>query len=288
MSHFTVMVIGNNPEDQLAPYDESIQTEPRVRGEVSEEEKQRMIEYYKEKGIEYPTFDELYEKKSVDWNGNSWEKRDGVWVEVTTYNPKSKWDWYQLGGRWTGFLKLKEGADGEVGERGIMTTDAEDGYVDAALKKDIDIEGMRIEEAEKAAKRYDEVMSYIGHTEPNTPWDVFVEKVKNKEITIDEAREQYHAQPRLVAVEENQKELGFMFDADRFLVSKEEYVERARNGALSTFALVKDGEWYEKGEMGWFAMVSNEMDENEWNKKVNELLDTLEDDTLISIYDCHI
>ena len=291
MSHFTVMVIGDNPEEQLAPYSESIETAPRVREEVSDEEIQSMIEYYKNPengGHEYTTFDEIVEKKGNDWNGNRWEKRDGVWVEVTTYNPKSKWDWYQLGGRWTGFLKLKQGANGEVGEPGILTTEAEEGYVDAALKKDIDFEGMKNDAGEKASKRYDEVMSYIGHTEPNKPWTEFIERVKKEEITIDDAREQYHTQPRLVAVKENQKELGFILDADRFLVSKEEYVEQARNNAISTFAVVKDGKWYEKGEMGWFAMVSNEMDQNEWNKKVDELIASLEDDTLISIYDCHI
>lgn len=31
-----------------------------------------------------------------------------------TYNPNSKWDWYQVGGRWTGFFKNKKGAKGKV------------------------------------------------------------------------------------------------------------------------------------------------------------------------------
>lgn len=290
MSHFTCLVIGDNPEDQLAPYDENIQTPPRVRDEVSDEEKQRMIEYYKENGgFEYPTFDELYKKKGKDWNGNSWKKEDGKWVEYTTYNPDSKWDWYQLGGRWTGFLKLKEGADGEVGEHSLVSERrAKPGYADAALKKDIDFEFMKNKAAEKASEWYDKVMNLIGHTEPNKPWSEFVEKVKNNEITIDEAREQYLAQPRLVEAKKHTEELGWFFEADEFLQPKEQYVKTERDAAVSTFAVLKDGVWYEKGKMGWWAVVHDEKDQDVWNTKVSELLDTVDDDTLISIYDCHI
>lgn len=294
MSHFTVMVIGDNPEEQLAPYSESIETAPRVREEVSDEEIQSMIEYYKNPengGHEYPTFDELYENHGDDWNSNTWEKRDGKWVEITTYNPNSKWDWYQLGGRWTGFLKLKKDAEGEVGDFSLVSSRrADEGTADAALKKDIDFEGMKNDAAKEAGESYDKVMEVIGHLEPNKPWKVFVERVENKEITIDEARAQYHAQPRTQALrtEEVRKTLGYFIEADDYLVPREKYVEDARNNAISTFAVLKDGKWYEKGEMGWFAMVANEKDQNEWNKQVNDLIDSLPDDTMISIYDCHI
>lgn len=289
MSHFTVMVIGNNPEDQLAPYSENIRTAPIVSGEVSEEEKEQMIKFYKERGFEYPTFDELYKNKGEDWNGNTWRKEKGKWVEISTYNPNSKWDWYQLGGRWTGFLKLKEGVDGEVGEHSLVSERrSKPGYADAALKKDIDFESMKNDAAEKASEWYDKVMNLIGHTEPNKSWYKFAEKVEKKEITIDEARKQYHNQPRLVEVKKHQHEFGLFFSPDEFLTHKEKYVENEKNDAISTFAIVKDGEWYEKGKMGWWAVVQDEKDKDVWNAKVSELLDSVDDDTLISIYDCHI
>lgn len=289
MSHFTCLVIGNNPEDQLAPYDENIEVAPQVRGDVSEEEKQSMIDHYKSEGIEYPTFDELYKNKGGNWNGNTWSKQGNKWVKISTYNPNSKWDWYQLGGRWTGFLKLKEGTNGVVGEPSLISERrAKPGYVDVAAKKDIDFEGMKNLAGEKASKEYDEVMSLIGHTEPNTPWSDFVKRVENKEISIDVARKEYHAQPRLVEASKHKEKLGYFFEADEYLVSKEKYVEDARNSAITTFAVLKDGVWYEKGKMGWFAMVSDEQEQGDWNKKINELIDSVDDDTLISIYDCHI
>lgn len=293
MSHFTVMVIGDNPEEQLAPYSEHIETEPRIRKEVSEEDKQEMIDFYKnpEKGgHEYPTFDELYENHGDDWNGNSWEKRDGKWVEVTTYNPNSKWDWYVLGGRWAGYFKLKEGAEGITGVLDPMTTPANPGYVDAALKKDIDFEGMKEDSAKEAGEWYDKVMNVIGHIEPNKPWSDFIKRLEAKEITIEEARSQYHTQPRIAALNTPavREKLGYIFEADNYLVSREEYVKKAKNSSVATFAVLKDGKWYEKGEMGWFAMVANEKDQEQWNEEVAKLIDSLDDNTMISVYDCHI
>lgn len=71
MSHFTVLVIGPNVEKQLAPFDENLETEPYNEGEVSQNEIESFVNYYKEKGISYPTVKELYEHEGEDWNGGS-------------------------------------------------------------------------------------------------------------------------------------------------------------------------------------------------------------------------
>lgn len=69
--------------------------------------------------------------------------------------------------------------------------------------------------------------------------------------------------------------------------SKEEYIERGLD--FTTFACVdKDGEWYEKGDMGWFGAYD---DENavEWDDKFfEEFIEPLNDDDLLVIVDCHI
>lgn len=209
MSHFTVLVVGVYPEEQLARYDEQIEVERYSTGVVNEENKQRFINYYTKKDAyskisEHLTFenavlsfDELYEKYGDDWNNNSWEKNEnGEWEEYSTYNPDSKWDWYSLGGRWSGLIQLKEGAAGEIGNPGAF----------------------------------------------------------NNEVGIDQARK------------------GDIANFDE----------------LKTFALVKDGVWYERGQMGWWACVSNEKADEEWDEEYRKLLEGLPDDTLISVFDCHI
>lgn len=57
---------------------------------------------------------------------------------------------------------------------------------------------------------------------------------------------------------------------------------------ISVFAVVKDGKWYERGKIGWFAVVSDEKDKDAWNEEVKQLLASLPPDTLLTMYDCHI
>lgn len=40
--------------------------------------------------------------------------------------------------------------------------------------------------------------------------------------------------------------------------------------------------------LGWFACVSDEMPETEWERQFGEMLDALPDDTLLTVVDCHI
>lgn len=200
MSHFTVMVIGDNPGEQLAPYDENLEVPEYFYGEVSEDDKKRMLNHYKS-----DNFDECYDQHGKEWSGNIYRKNEeGVWCEYSTYNPKSKWDWYQLGGRWSGLkINLKVGAkSGIVGKASWMTPDIK-GY-DAALKGDIDF---------------------------NT-------------------------------------------------TTKEQF---------APYAIIKDGQWQAKGEMGWFGIETETYcSDEEWINKVWEMVMELPDDTLISFYDCHI
>lgn len=57
------------------------------------------------------------------------------------YNPKGKWDWYEIGGRWEGSLKLGDGKK-----------------VDSALLRDVDISFDK-DEYDLALQHWDDVMS---------------------------------------------------------------------------------------------------------------------------------
>jgi hypothetical protein len=199
MSHYTLMVVGDDPDTQLEPYSEHKESEPRVYAEVSENDKKHFIDYYIKKDFknELISFDKLYEIEGKGWNGNSWKKNaDGVWEEWTTYNELSKWDWYVLGGRWSGLIKMKRNKKGTQGIPGVF--DNETG-IDQAIKKDI--------------------------------------------ANFDE---------------------------------------------LTTFAYLVNGEWIERGSMGWWGTVHKEKDEQKWTEEQKKIKDLIPDDALISIYDLHI
>ena len=68
--------------------------------------------------------------------------------------------------------------------------------------------------------------------------------------------------------------------------TEEQYIERRTR--FTTFAVVKDGEWYERGKMGWWAGVSDEKDRTAWQDEFDKLVKGLTDDTLLTLVDYHI
>ncbi len=233
MSHFTVLVTKTNKtplDEQLAPFDENTEmpryvkyTKEQLIGKKRKEfEEYRDTTYAKfladpeaykasttnERHLQYIEHefpqrfnwtDEDFYKEAIKYE----EKEDltsegGIY---STYNPRSKWDWYKVGGRWTGYFKLKKGATGRLGEPGVGGNKPE--YdADIALAKDID-------------------------------W-------KNME------------QP------------------------------------TSTFAVLHNGEWYEKGEMGWWAMVSNEKSPEDWQAQFDKIISSLDPEDEVTVVDAHI
>lgn len=211
MSHFCVYVFHDENtavSELLAPYDENIKIAPyvlytkeqaiaKVRSNIETYRDSTYKEYledpvkYKEKwGNNKNHIDYLENKfpKILNWTDEEcYEeiaklyREDGLVAEdgsiLSTCNPKSKWDWYQIGGRWSN----------------------------------------------------------------SVPGD----EVKMSEIPIEKIETPY---------------------------------------AFVT----PDGEWVERGEMGWFGVGSNEMDKDEWDAKFREYLKTLDKDIILTQVDCHI
>ena len=199
-------------------------------------------------------------------------------------NPNAKWDWYQLGGRLTGKLRMKELSYGLIGEHSLVSEKrAKVGYADSALKSEIDFEGMKVDARIKAEREYEEAMDIIGGLPINKTWD----EVKKEMQDMEQARDFYWSQPRCKAWKLSDK-YSFYQSPDDFTLSKQEYVKNAEDGCLSTFAIIKNGVWYQKGEMGWWGIATEEMSQKEWDAQLSKMLDELPDDILISIYDCHI
>lgn len=205
----------------------------------------------------------------------------------------SKWDWYQIGGRWSGFFKLKVPYTGKIGELTLLAGKEQRDewrkkhgtYADQARKKDIDWETMRLEAEFEAGEKYDKLHGiWKKHPEYKSWKQVLAEFGDEK---IDDARKFYNNQP---ALKEFRDAEFYFFDDDveSFNVPREEYTSKAGKRSFTTFAVLYHNEWYEKGSMGWFGCASDEMDQETWNTKVYELLCSASEDTLLTLVDCHI
>ena len=196
-------------------------------------------------------------------------------------NPNAKWDWYLVGGRWTGFFKMKPGKSGEIGRPGLMTERAKPGYADSALKGDIDFEGMVREHAEEQLGYYKKFHEVVA-SRPIPNWEEV--RTRHGEGKIDDARTEYNGNEVVVDLHK----AGFHWDIERYQVEESLFVDRAKRSALSTFAVVKDGQWYEKGSMGWWGYVSDEKEPDVWLEQFYALIQDLPDDTLLTVVYCHI
>lgn len=172
MSHFNLAIFTEDEhadlDEIMDPFYEGNRVEPHIdmtKSELIEEARRQMQSIFEtryaewkanpseyEKGtnpshIEYlkklpelmkRSDEELYQE-AIEGCGEDDIDEDGNLL--STYNPDSKWDWYEVGGRWHGMLLLKPGKTGRRGSPDLMTPSA--GNYDSAYAADIDFEQMR-------------------------------------------------------------------------------------------------------------------------------------------------
>jgi len=232
----------------------------------------------------YPTFEEYV----AGWHGQEERdpetKRFGYW-----HNLQSKWDWWEVGGRWSGYFTLKGKKTGLKGKQYGYGQLTESTRPDICYMRDIDWETMRRQAEEEAGRHFDKVHEVIVGLPKVESWEEVLARYKDSKGSIEAARDEYWSQPAAAAFNKLPFEVkGFMDSVERFQVPREQFLQRARNHAGVSFAVIKDGKWYEKGEMGWWGMAHNEKDTDTWNSMFHKMIDELPEDTLLTVVDCHV
>lgn len=295
MSHYAVLVIGDDVEGQLAKFDENLEM-PRyveyTKAELIEKERQDILEYKKNYYDVYIADPEKYESeckaeahikyvkeefiKKLTWTDEELYAEATRWYEpeqigpdgevYSTRNPQSKWDWYQTGGRYAGRLYLKEGVEKLESPNFSWGWDADtksriekEPRVDIARVKDIDWSKIHMSQDE-----YDEAIRFwemkVEGAEPQN--DEEVERIK-----WDWYKPEYYS--------------------DKYK-TKEMYAKCM--SSFTTWAIIKDGVWYEKGKMGWWGTSDETHDEGvTWELNMfDKFVKDLPEDTMLTIVDCHI
>lgn len=257
--HFVTLIIGPDPERQLEPFNENLggaglefqdQTEHLnfVLSQLSVSERAGS------------TLDSLAQTFGF-------EQRNGVWGYWS--NPNAKWDWYQLGGRWSGeYLHHR------------------DGYaVDQALKRDVDWDTPRryregrvraeyaswraladdalnrpVDEWCEEAWKSNEPLRLWGSHEPRRPRDVYesVQEMSDKEFVFREAN------------------WAGLVDSERWdVLTLQEATARCAYPPF--YALLDHGQWLDERE---------DRDEP-WPSVVQRHIEAASREDLLSVYDLH-
>lgn len=186
MSHYTVAVFHREDQDiddLLAPYDESLTVAPYIRF-TREEAIEYAKEWWNKEFLDGKTDEEIWQTMAseydnrTDYNGNIY----------TTYNPNAKWDWYQVGGRWGGSLKLKKSArknycnmqfvdEARIGD--VDFSNDSDSYREALRFWEIVVDGAKPDDGEDFFTIYNKefFLSYYGDKETyarsQSQWSTF-------------------------------------------------------------------------------------------------------------------
>lgn len=244
MSHFTVLVVDTNNEksvdEWMEPFYEGLE-----KDRISDWGVQDTLKYLKDHNVDFP-YDYVNETNLEEYlaivknEGFDISEHDNEGNLYYFGNKDAKWDWYQIGGRWSGMLKKLDGT-----------------RCDECEVKDLDLS--------LDTKAYNEAKRF---------WEVVVDKqpLKENEIPNDFFtlyKESYYTE--------------MYGDRDNFAKSQ---------ASFSTFAMLLDGEWFEQGKMGWFAMSDTTKESLEkfndfLDKKLRELKKTHPHAT-VTLVDCHI
>jgi len=221
-----------------------------------------------------------------DCHGLKWnEEHEGYGY---LHNPNTQWDWYSLGGRWTGALRLKPevviareadalpaGQEVADGRPGIMTApNTRIERADTCLVSQLDIEWHK-EDARRAA----------GET-----WDAW----NNPDRPANPGRDGWGrlSEKERQEIMDYERKHGLFFltqdDQDRLESNtREAYLELFGAPKAITYAFIDlEGKWNERAHMGWFGVT---WDENtDFDVEFWRWIESLPDDTRVWCFDCHI
>ena len=166
------------------------------------------------------------------------EECKGKGEHGTTYNPKSKWDWWVIGGRWPDYFN----------------------YGNYDPYKDPDnLETCWL--CNGTGKRNDKLGQEM--------------RAKDPAYTCN-------------GCSGSGKRLKFKLKPTHVSMPVSIVLNRWRKAAKIPFAMVDpQGRWYEKGKMGWWAVVHNEKRPKEWNGAVKALYEKFPTHIAVAV-DCHI
>lgn len=266
MSHFTVLVPArdeNDLRDKLLPYHEYECTGIEQYIEFVPADMEKLQADYERYGAEDDTL-EMFAQDCFGYHKSA----DGVYGRMT--NPNTKWDWYVIGGRWTGLLQLKTFEAMEHagdGTPGLMTAPNNNPLTaDWARHGDVDWDGMVQEQFDSAMRKYDTYHEIKGR---------LLETLDGEEL--DKAIDKEMLEAKYFIWED---------DIAKLEVSRDDFAAKLKEKAL-TFAFIDlEGKWNERGNMGWWAIVT---DENpDYDQAFWKFVKTIPDDMRVYVVDCHI
>ena len=281
MSHFCGLVImtpeyaeNNGFEDSLEKYNENMEYEPYVRGEVSDYEKVRFLEYYNKDKVNEDAIKNEFADTYTDVEGfqsfEDFKNECGIddrnrYAHTLVYDHKEEYckffiekfpelfadfdkQYEEHGEDWNDY-QWKKNDDGVWEEWSTYNPDSKYDWYSLGGRWGKSIKT-------KSGEFVDECFL------DEIDWSPFKPEDYEEEAKKDWSGKEYHPLKENVQYHYTENDVPF--------------------------CLIIDGVWYERGKMGWWACVSDEKEKGDWNEEFMALVKTLPEKSLVANYDFHI
>ena len=281
MSHFCGLVImtpeyaeNNGFEDSLEKYNENIEYEPYVSGEVSDYEKVIFLECYNKDNVN----EDAIKNEFADTHA-------GVERFQSFEDFKNKW-----------------GSDNRKRYVYTLAYDHKDEYCKFFIEKFqelfADFDNQYEEHGEdwngsRWKKNDDGVWEEWSTYNKNSKWDWYslggrwskCIKTKSGEFVDECFLDEIDWSP--FKTEDYEEETKKDLSGNEYRKLKDSVKYHYTENDVP-FCLIIDGVWYERGKMGWWACVSDEKEKSDWNEEFMNLIKALPEKSIVANYDFHI
>lgn len=208
-------------------------------------------------------------------------------------NPNKKWDYWRVGGRYTGKFKPLVATEAARAELSWEWRDSQNrplSGVDICQKLNLDKHAMKAMQVSERQKWCDECATKAKLTFDQLHLACAELVLANKVWqTMPEPRprgQEYNAwltsQGYALAATANEANWELPEPAPGQTLAA--WIAAAP--WLTGFALLRDGQWYAEGRMGWWACVSDE--QADWPATFQKLIDEVPEEHWLTVVDCHI
>lgn len=209
----------------------------------------------------YPTFEEFVAERCNFKKKDPETGKYGYWE-----NPNGKWSRAVVRGESRGFFKQKKGW-----------------WVNHIAIGDIDFKFMKKLARIQAHRDFNIVEGILNGREIPR----YIKSSSNDMMEIDKVMTEYYNHPVIRDFKKYESRFPGFNLFEEYGCDRKTYVAKCRDRAGVTYAVIKDGKLYQRGEIEWLKFnFSNEKPEKKWNREFWRLLDDLPPETMLTLVDC--
>ncbi|PDP86751.1 hypothetical protein CQJ94_15780 [Glycomyces fuscus] len=278
----------------MAPYDERVRVPPHRDHEYEDDwdgAHDDALDFYT-RHPEHARGLDLGDRAAVlsSWVGEPvlWDDEVGSHYVVTTDNPRAKWDYWAIGGRYRGMLLSSDHADPRV----LPGGEQDPRRVTGAPKHLLAFAEHRARAEDEAARQWDAAHAVLRRNPPAETAEALVERARTGEFGGDRAAAIRHhrSQPAVRELLGAGLEPGMSCPVEWYSVPRDEFTATARDQAVPGYAFLDlDGTWYDRDTLPGYEGPDHWLPRRrEYLRRANPAIDALPDDTYLVTVDCHV